>query len=113
MKIAIVVQKEDIRGATRGNCEDCPVARALNRRFCIPQGVSGYRSWKVFLSGAHSPSYTPGFGFRSTELIGLPNVARQFIRSFDNCKPVKPFTFTLEISEPLALLAPLTKMLTR
>lgn len=63
------------------DCSNCPVALALHRTLGTPVEV-----------GARS------FGIRGQNFEGmLPESTVQFIRQFDEGKPVSPFTFTVEV----------------
>jgi len=86
MTITISVTKADISQGGRAMCKLCPIARAVRR-------IEGLESAEI-----SSTSLWPGR--KATDMpIPLPEIARNFILRFDNCKPVEPFTFVMEIPD--------------
>ncbi len=78
-KIITVTQKHINKGI-QTDAQECPIAKALR--------TAGLRN--VSVSGM---SVYFGKGWKRT--AELPKRARNFIKKFDNEKPVKPFTFRL------------------
>lgn len=80
----IFVTQEDIATGVPGDYCLCPIALALARIFCKSPELSDFsvHGRLVF--------------FRSAGPVVLPEVAVEFIRSFDHRRPVKPFSFELE-----------------
>lgn len=104
MQIAIAIQHmSDIRGATRGSECDCPIARALNRRF----GIDWQRLYRgVSVSGSGKGMAVARFNVLKAPLtIELPPEAVSFIKRFDCREFVEPITFVIEVPEALGLLA--------
>lgn len=111
--LAINVKAEDIIGATRADPCECPIARAIRRQLLNP-----YRKIFSFVtSDGERLEYTRPFNMvlnvsiaekASLPLtygrIDLPQSAQDFIEAYDTRRPVKPFTFTLEVSDATALL---------
>lgn len=104
MQIAIAMQHmTDIRGATRRSECDCPVARAINRRFGIIWRAS-YLGVRVNGGGALPP--VARFNLLSCPLtVELPIEAEVFIRSYDDGEFVEPITFVIDVPDALGLLA--------
>lgn len=118
MKTRIYVTPADIKGGCRENSENCPVARAVNRRMgsgyaaCI--GVDEVRIHKmrpntlkpsVFPTGNAHP-FTNGNLIDPNPILAitLPSIARSFIRNFDyNQNTLPRFNFRLDI--PAEMLA--------
>lgn len=78
----IDVKQLDIDTGLKGDCALCPIARALDR-------ATG-ESWRVHSSWATRS----GDSFKTH----LPLEAVRFIDLFDEGRPVKPFSFDLEIT---------------
>jgi hypothetical protein len=75
------VTQEDISNGLH-SCSHCPIALALTRTFNVPEGdVNVASRWIV-----------EGIGFGDT-----PDNACNFIRDFDNGRPVKPFYFFVTV----------------
>lgn len=77
--IEVEVTQADIDEGVAGDCDLCPIARAARRA-----GLYG-----VMVSN----SYVIGNCWDAS----LPQVARDFIRVFDDDATVRPFTFTLAV----------------
>jgi len=113
--LAINVKAEDITGATRVDPCNCPIARAIKR-----QMYSEYRKVYSFTDShnrrfdysrpfnvneaSHVAVKTEDVRIPLTGEIALPEIACRFIDRYDNKLPVKPFAFTVEVSEATALL---------
>lgn len=79
----VEVTREDIAHGERGNCEHCPVARALERATgspCVHVGHSG------MYAGKSDDSET---------VWDTPLRVLRFMDSFDKGKRVRPFAFDL------------------
>ncbi len=81
----IEVTQNDIDEGRRGECELCPVARAIKRA-----------------SGSHCVYVDPtevllGENVLEATWTKLPEEAAQFIEDYDNMQPVDPFSFNLNI----------------
>ncbi len=83
----IEVSQEDINHGNRSSCRHCPVARALNRATGRRWSV-GTRSF-VELINNNIDQKLPYFG--------IPPIASEFIRRFDEESPVQPFAFTVNV----------------
>ena len=80
-QIKVSVTQGDIEKGTH-SCSHCPIALALARTFEVPQGdVNVASKWIV-----------EGVGFGD-----LPDLACDFVRDFDNHRPVKPFYFFVTV----------------
>lgn len=96
MRIGIAVQRiPDIVGATRRSPCDCPVARAINRRFGV---LSNGISEGAFVSGAEASLYAGN----AEAVIGLPPEAEAWIVQYDKGEFPEPFTFTVIVPTWLA-----------
>lgn len=73
----IQVTEDDIRFGERGECTDCPVARAISRATKREAYVDSYD----ICSGSYD--------------WFTPEAVRTFIARFDSGQPVEPFTFEL------------------
>ena len=92
----IQVTKEDIKKGEQGSCEWCPVALAIQRTYDLKNG----KDKMVTVDGDHV-----GIWQDSVEQhYQLPQIARDFIHSFDNYSKVvcgdfwkyfKPFSFKI------------------
>jgi hypothetical protein len=78
----IRVTKNDIKNGNRCDCSACPVALALTRQLKRKAEV-GISRWGY-----------PHAAYRRYE---LPEHIRTFIHRFDNQKPVKPTSFTIQV----------------
>lgn len=80
----IYVTEDDIKNGKPSKVKSCPIALALKRR--------GFRGIRV------DPSWVriDNRGFA----IPLPEVAKVFIKKFDNKEKVKQFSFYLEVKKP-------------
>lgn len=76
----IYVTKKDIKEGVTGSICLCPVALALKRRT--------KKVWMVYGHGVKEVGI-----FKPSQL--LPPKACRFVDDFDNCFPVKPFSFEL------------------
>lgn len=84
MIITINVTQEDINAGKRNACELCPVALSVKRMF--PKRTIYVDTRYIVI-----------------DLLGfvIPIEARDFITAFDAGRPVKPFSFPLEIPDGL------------
>lgn len=82
-KVRVVVTQRDINLGTRGNCERCPIARALRRQGFL---LAVWRSWLDDVETGH-------------RVTNLPLKACRAIHMFDNYgrSSVQPFQFTVEL----------------
>lgn len=88
-KLTTWVSNDDIDGGTHNGSMDCPIARALRRRF--PNATS------VMVAGAYVTVAWERFGLRGTVQY-KPDQTDEFIafqRNFDRYNPVYPTSFTL------------------
>lgn len=84
MKIKIHVTERHIAEGVRENCKRCPIALAVRPHV-------KYEYWEqleIFPSGVF---------LDSCGMIYFPVQATLFVRNFDNKRPVKAFTFTLDV----------------
>ena len=81
MKIDVL--HSDIEYGIKRNCEDCPIARAINRALNNPSRTVEVTHMTVYIG---------------TETFRLPTVATEFIRTFDDEREVRPFSFEMEIA---------------
>ncbi len=88
----INVTAEDIREGLRGDCFRCPIALAIKRDTGFDCDV--YSPEHIFLGDGPSIIRNK---YRPVEKDAF--VVADFIDSFDNQKPVEPFTFELEKAE--------------
>lgn len=79
MTLTIDVTAEDIAAGKRSSGCDCPIALAAKRKLGRRDGV-GVGSLAINIGGDWS---------------WLPQSARVFIRRFDDCRPVEPFSFEI------------------
>jgi hypothetical protein len=82
MKLTVSVEQSHIDRGERNSCCACPIALAMNEQH--PRDSS----WRIGLATA-----CIGWTGRASY---LPPRAIKFVRSFDDKKEVKPFTFRLE-----------------
>ena len=83
-KVKINVTKEDIKTGLRNNCDKCPVALAIVRKFKSELVFVGHRAWYA-IDG------------KGNKVGGdLPIKAQEFIVKFDRGAFVSPFTFMVE-----------------
>ena len=82
----IVVTARDIRNGVVGDACNCPIARAATRAFKTPCR---------YYAGPYLRVGDLDTGLRS---YAVPVKCVNFADDFDNEKPVKPFTFTLELT---------------
>lgn len=85
MKIKVL--QKDINLGEKGNGCNCPIARALNRKF-----KKHFRVTPTSISNIHS-----------RYLCSLPTAAQKFIHKFDNGRKVKPFQFEIPKLLPVSL----------
>jgi hypothetical protein len=88
-KIKIEVTRQDIDKGEKGSCDNCAVARAVNRHIDGLGGVESDGTIWYYNEGIH-------------EIPTSKKVAR-FIDRFDEGKDVKPFTFTLNAPDDILL----------
>ena len=86
--VTIEVTQEDIDQGVPSHAHKCAVARAMSR------SVDGAYSLCSFW-GIHNPA---GRG-PCVHTAKHDEAVTKFIQDFDNGKPVKPFTFTIEVPE--------------
>lgn len=80
MKHTITVTQEDISEGLAIDCERCPIARAIARKF--PE---------------HRVNVLGDVVIIGREFYNLPGECAIFVHHFDNLRPVKPFSFTLDM----------------
>jgi hypothetical protein len=80
--VTVEVTAEDIKKGNAGNCFACPIALALSRACDTSFVYVGPNKLSV----------------KDVGFCLAPDVAREFMRDFDIGEPVKPFTFTVELS---------------
>lgn len=96
VKAVISVTKNDIREGIPGDADSCPIARALHRAgfkyaYAVSKGIGANKGGSLLVT--------------ISDVAPLPNTANKFIENFDNDgKSVKPFKFTLNISNEKAKL---------
>lgn len=84
-RVTVSVTAEHIAEGEREQCETCPVALAVKDAFpgALLVSVNG---WTIRIC------------FRDRDvLVRLADEAGDWIAAFDNCCPVSPFTFEIEI----------------
>lgn len=84
MNLTVDVTQEDINHGERGNCNSCPVARAIQR-------ASGHEC----RAGGSQITIKPENG-RNLYLV-TPEAAWRFMYDFDMGRKVEPFSFTLRL----------------
>ena len=82
-KMTVRVTWKDIRSGVMGDCQMCPIAKALRRKTYYKQDINV----------AGSEDCTVG-NYQATG----PKTMDTFINQFDAGKPVKPFTLTLTLT---------------
>jgi hypothetical protein len=87
--VVIKVTEKDIQRGVPDSPEQCPIARAV--RWVCPQFQFVYIG-EDFLG----VKQTPG-DLHTYQQIDLPEIARRFIRDFDERKPVQPIRFELPL----------------
>jgi hypothetical protein len=85
--IKVVVTQEHIDKGERGDCYSCAVSLAL-RDSDIPEARMGL--WSIFLHGKFDDD---------KNTIDAPPQVKQFVRDFDQKRPVQPFEFEIEVPE--------------
>lgn len=85
MKIKINVTQKDIDEGVRYNCLKCPIARAMRRHKQLKDSVVTGGCYKLI-----------GHAY---EFHALPLRVQNFVFLFDAQKPVKPFTFRVEVPD--------------
>lgn len=80
----ITVTQEDISHGIAKDCEECPIAHALERAL-------GCRSY------VERDSFFYRKDGRFTANLPLPEIASAFIAAFDAGQPVEPFSFEVEV----------------
>lgn len=97
MRAKIEVTAEDIRLGKRGECGSCPVARATKRALTAASGLATL-SVAAFPSTIEvSDVRDPDEDFMGLGWFDPPLKASKFIWNFDAGKPVKPFSFYLNV----------------
>ena len=86
-KLAVKVEEYHIKCASRGTSESCPIALALTPLLPAGQRASVGFGWFGIFEGS-----------KLLDTYELPQNATNFIRDFDNRRPVQPFEFEMEIS---------------
>jgi len=91
MKITVSVTQKDIDQGCASDAENCPIARAINRRlnpgFGAIVGGLGVNIYKT----------THAAAFVFSEIF--PDRALAFIAAFDHNRKVRPFRFVLDLPE--------------
>lgn len=85
MKVKIEVTKEDIKNGTPQDAGKCPIALAAKRKVKNMGWVIADRL------------YIDGYPEGEEKFIDMPKKCEAFIDKFDMVKPVKPFSFTLNV----------------
>lgn len=86
----INVTQEDIENGIRHSCFSCPIALAVKRETgcnCSVESANFHLKARIFMMGSYE-AYFPG------------KEAEDFINNFDGGKPVKPFSFELDVDFP-------------
>ena len=83
MSTIITVTQEDIDHGKKGDCGECPIARAAKRAF--PALFPTVSCYNLYLDSA--PGRDDGHG------TPLPQKASEFVQDFDRGRPVEPFSF--------------------
>lgn len=86
--LTVNVTSDDIKNGARKDPRCCPIARAVNRTLDIEDGVEVYEFY------IQTDDYMDTHIGLLYSTFLMPDVARQFIRDFDNSMPVEPFEFT-------------------
>ena len=85
MTMKVTVTQEDIDKGIRCNARACPIANAIMKKKNI-----------VYVSVLGNTSVKREINKRSLHYIyKLPTSAKSFIKAFDSCEPVEPFTFEM------------------
>lgn len=84
MRVKIEVTQDDIEKGRRRGSQTCPVARAIKRR--LKAGI------KAAVYGR--AGFVKGW---LRHMSDMPGKTQRFVADFDSKRPVKPFTFTLNI----------------
>ena len=84
MRFKIEVTQRDIKNGIVAKCDQCPIARAVNRATKTRKTTVGKCTVTVRLNGRYY-------------CMRLPDRAQDFIRDFDAHLQVKPFTFSLNL----------------
>jgi hypothetical protein len=87
--VVIKVTEKDIQLGAPDSPEQCPIARAV--RCACPQFQFVYVG-EDFLGVRQTPG-----DLQTCQQIDLPEIARRFIRDFDERKPVQPISFELSL----------------
>ena len=102
--LSVDVRQEDIDEATRRNCVDCPVGRAVVRAMGESPMLSKFFNkarvhiLEIALPYIHHLDYW-GWGFDHVSILPPSNVSQK-IKLFDETGVMKPFNFTIPITVP-------------
>ena len=76
----ITVTADDIKRGNRQDCFECPVARAVRR-------AMSKSAWVGYFT----------MGWDGSKARKLPKKVASFVSRFDSGKPVKPFSFEIDL----------------
>lgn len=93
MKFHINVTQECIDKGKRCDCELCPIALAA-----VEAGIPSVGVGKSAMNVYSNFSVMNVYG-NPSYVVGLPNVAHNFIDAFDRGDTVKPFEFDIEVPD--------------
>ena len=91
-KVKISVDEDAIARGKPGNCLECPVALAMNKKLRDPHTAAAF--------GATADIRVSG---TSSAFLRLPAASSEFVMKFDRREQVEPFEFDIHI--PSCLLA--------
>jgi hypothetical protein len=91
----IKVTQKDIDKGLRSSCYYCPIAHAFKR------AVKNNIRYGCCI-GSNYIVHCPDGKWNRYE---LPKEARKFIKRFDHCQPVEPFSFEIKKGKPLTFRA--------
>jgi hypothetical protein len=89
VKVIIEVTQQDIDNGIRNACSKCPIALALTRTM-----GSAFSEVTITTCSTHFPLRENKEDLRAY----IPEIARNFIQTFDKGLPVKPLSFELEMT---------------
>jgi hypothetical protein len=91
----IKVTQKDIDKGVRSSCYCCPIAHAFKR------AVKNNNELDCCVTSSYIV-YRPD---DKRDRYKLPKEARKFIKRFDHCQPVEPFSFEIKKGKPLTFRA--------
>jgi hypothetical protein len=74
----------------------CPVARALLRTFAPPACLERTDRLGFYVRADHEKLVAAGTDPRVDVYATTPDIVIEFMKKFDNDKPVEPFSFTID-----------------